>query len=219
MRRISLAAVLATAFMLFFSVAAFAQAENQAVNHAGNQAGNPASPEESAGARIDFYSENWQFDLEYVTSNGGIQPAPWKAEAQRKTQYMAQLPLNANPHEWCELWVEFTPRASGSVFIEARGRYFNDLKANKHEVFVDDVSVEGKGASIKNGGFENYDPKTGFHDWGSPCLPKDVIRTEKGQAHTGQAYANVWHDCPMIQKFNVEAGNKYKIHAWFKPAQ
>jgi hypothetical protein len=168
---------------------------------------------ESSG-RIDIYSEQKKFDLMAVKSNGKA----WMGNRieQNNRWWITEMDLRAKD-KWQELWIEFTPAVPGFVYVELRGSFYPDLKINHHMVWVDDVKVEGKGAEIKNGSFENVDLQGNPVDWGYPDSSKDICSTDGSQAHTGKSCALVWHDMPLIQKIAVKAGVKYRISAWFKP--
>lgn len=163
-------------------------------------------------ARIDISSEN-KFGFKGVKSNGVVTPDSTKG-------WIAHLDLRAlegkERGKWQEMWVEFTPEESGFVLISVRGAYYNDLKVNHHEVWVDDVSIEGVGSEITNGSFERIDSKGNPTNWFWPAPSKDSYSTNGSQARTGRNCILVWHDAPIIQRIGVKAGNKYKVSAWFK---
>lgn len=162
--------------------------------------------------RIDISSEN-KFGFKGVKSNGAVNPDPTKG-------WIAHLALRVlegkEKGEWQEMWVEFTPEESGPVVISIRGAYYNDLNVNHHEVWVDDVSIEGVGSEITNGSFELIDSKGNPTNWFWPAPSKDYYNTNGPQAHTGKTCILVWHDAPIIQKIMVKGGVKYKVYAWFK---
>ena len=167
-------------------------------------------------ARIDISSENMKFDFIGVNSNGIVIFFNWlpKKEDQKKG-WMAQMGLRNN--KWQELWVEFTPTDSGFVLINIRGFYYLDLKINHHRVWVDGVKVEGEGATIQNGSFENVDSKGNPVDWGWSEPSKNRYSTDGTQAHTGKACILVWYDYPVAQRIAVKAMRQYRVSAWFKP--
>lgn len=163
-------------------------------------------------ARIDISSEN-KFAFTGVKSNGVVTPDPTKG-------WIAHLDLRAlegkQRGKWQEMWVEFTPEESGFVLIIIRGAYYNDLNVNRHEVWIDDVSIEGVGSEITNGSFERIDSKGSPTNWFWPAPSKDSYSTNGSQARTGRNCILVWHDAPITQRIGVKAGNKYKVSAWFK---
>ncbi|MDD5155463.1 MAG: hypothetical protein PHF11_03145 [Candidatus Omnitrophica bacterium] len=175
----------------------------------------PALIGKERSARIDIYSQDKQFDLTSINSNGKFW-SPGKT-GQQSPWWITELGLNGKD-KWQKLWIEFTPSDSGSVFIELRGSNFTDLKKNRHEVYFDEVVVEGKDAEINNGGFEKLDSKGNPAGWGYASSSKSG-NINKNEAHSGKYSVLVWHDSPVIQKVAVKAGNKYKISAWVKPAR
>lgn len=171
-------------------------------------------------ARIDIYTENMKFDLAEVKSNGSVKFADWLVDKEQKKHWLAQMGLaikepKSEKEKWQELWVEFTPSDSGFVFVNIRGSYFPDIKVNHHEVWVDDVEVEG--TVLKNGSFEEINSQGNSVGWGWPDSSKDKYSTDGTQARTGKSCILVWHDSPLIQKILVKAGQKYRVSAWFKP--
>ena len=167
-------------------------------------------------ARIDIYSEGRKFDLTGIKSNGRAwQPL---AGGQKNQWWIAELALNGE-NKWQELWIEFTPVASGFVFVELRGSNYPDLKTNHHEVYFDDMKIEGEGVEIKNPSFEKVDLKGNPVDWGYTSSSKDMCNRSGIEAHAGKSCVLVWHDSPVIQRVAVKAGNQYKVSAWAKPTK
>ena len=167
-------------------------------------------------ARIDIYSEGKKFNLTSINSNGKFL-SPGKT-GKENPWWITDLSLNGE-NKWQELWIEFIPAESGFVFVELRGSYYLDLKTNHHEVYFDDVKIEGVGAEIKNGSFEKIDLKGNPIDWGYPGSSEGICNTNAIEACTGSSYVLVWHNSPVIQRVAVRAGNKYKVSAWAKPAK
>jgi hypothetical protein len=167
---------------------------------------------ESSG-RIDISRENINLDFANVKTNGYIESFVNKKDAAKN--WMAQMELE--PNQWQELWIEFTPSVSGFVIVQVRGSNYPDLKVNRHQVWADDVRVEGLGALIKNGSFENRDllgNLVGWH-WAQPSMAQ--YNTDAKLAHKGKSAVLVWHDNPLIARTPVKGGERYKVSAWFRP--
>jgi hypothetical protein len=164
--------------------------------------------------RIDIYSENMEFGLTNVQggASGGFKCdcARWLKEEERKKHWLIEGLVGA---KWGNLWIEFTPESSGYVLINLRGSFYEDLNKYHHDVWVDDCEVEG--ANIQNGSFEMSDPNSKPAYWGWQGSA-EKYSTSGAQAHTGNCGVLIWHDIPLLQKFKVEAGKKYKVSAWFK---
>ncbi|MDD5155902.1 MAG: hypothetical protein PHF11_05405, partial [Candidatus Omnitrophica bacterium] len=115
---------------------------------------------------------------------------------------------------WQQLWVEFTPKASGLLSIRLSGSLYPDNATNCHAVYVDDVNINGTPAvSVKNGSFEylnEYDSPTDWYKDVSTLSQAAVI------AHTGRYSMLVWHDAALIQGIKVQADRKYRVSAYFK---
>jgi hypothetical protein len=167
-------------------------------------------------ARIDIYSDSKKFDLTGVKSNGKA----WRPSAgeQKNRWWITELDLTGKD-AWQELWIEFTPAESGFAYVELRGSFYPDLKTHHHEVWFDDMKVEGEGAAIENGGFEMADSKGNPVGWGVSEPSQNNYSRDGTEARTGKSCILVWHDRPVVQRFAVKAGNKYKISAWSKASQ
>jgi len=171
--------------------------------------------------RIDIYSENLKFDLTEVKSNSLVQFADWLPKKDQKKHWVLHMGLLTKEqmkgaNKWQELKIEFIPSESGFVTMEFKGPYYSDIKVNHHEIWVDDVKVEGEGVSIQNGSFEEIDSQGKPIGWVWPDSSKDRISTDGSQAHIGKVCILVWQDKPIVQKIPVKAWKKYKVSAWFK---
>jgi len=177
----------------------------------------PAHKDGESSARIDISSENSMFALTGVTSNGQCNMADWLPAAEQPKNWLTQMGLRTD-EGWQELWIEFTPVSSGYVVMQLRGSYYPDIKQNRHEVWVDDVTVQGKGAALANGSFEYLRNSNGsMVGWSWGNLSGAKYRQVPEFAHQGKNCVMVWHDNPVIAKIAVKAGQKYKISAWFRP--
>ncbi|MFA5156615.1 MAG: hypothetical protein WC532_04410 [Candidatus Omnitrophota bacterium] len=170
-----------------------------------------------SSARIDINSENSAFSFTNVSSNGQCNVADWVPVKEQPKNWLTQMALRLD-EEWQELWIEFTPSASGYVVMQLRGSYYPDIKKNRHEVWVDDVTVQGKGAALVNGSFEYLrNPNGNLIGWAWADLSGAKYRQVPEFAKHGKNCILVWHDNPVIAKIAVKAGEKYKISAWFRP--
>lgn len=165
-----------------------------------------------SSARIDIHSEDMEFTLEKVKSNGVAQFANWLPKEEDWTKnWMTQMELVTN--NWQQLWIEFVPDDSGYVYVQLRGSFYPDNKTNRHEVYVDDVVVEGEDTMIENGSFEEQDKSDNPIAWGLPAASTSQVVIFP---RSGDYSMIVWHDSPVVQKIPVKAGVKYRISAWFK---
>jgi len=109
-------------------------------------------------ARIDIYSQDMEFELIDVKA-GGIMVkcdyAHWLSPNDQRKHWFVEGGVG---DKWENIWIEFTPVASGYVLINLRGSFYENVKQHHHDVWVDDVEVEGEGAEMKNGSFEMIDP-------------------------------------------------------------
>ena len=164
--------------------------------------------------RIDIYSQDMEFELIDVKAGGTIQQrcdyAHWLEPKDQKKHWVVEGGVG---REWENIWIEFTPAASGYVLINLRGSFYESIKKYHHDVWVDDCEVNG--ATIKNGDFEmvGSDNKPAY--WGWSGSPKRYS-TDGIQAHSGRCCVLIWHDIPLIQKIKARAGRSYRIGVWFK---
>lgn len=165
-------------------------------------------------ARIDIYSQDMEFELIDVKAGGTIKAkygyAHWLEPKDQKKHWFAEAGVG---REWENLWIEFTPCASGYLFINLRGSFYDNVKQYHHDVWVDDCQIEG--GALRNGDFEMIDPdgKPAYWSWSGS---KTRYSTDGSQAHSGQCCALIWHDIPLLQRIEVKAQKRYKVSAWFK---
>jgi len=172
--------------------------------------------EAKSGGRIDFYSEDMKFSFKDVKSNGAVQPAQWLPQKKDWTKsWIAQAELTSKG--WEQLWVEFVPEGTGFVYIILRGSLYPDNKTNHHEVYVDDVLIEGEKVLVLlgNGSFEDQDKLGNPVAWGGPP-GKKLVGQMQTLAHSGNYSMLVWHDAPIVQRIMLKSGIKYRVSAWFK---
>jgi len=164
--------------------------------------------------RIDIYSQDMEFKLDDVKSGGTINSkcdyAHWLQAQDQNKYWIAEGQVT---DKWENLWVEFTPKAAGYVFINLRGSYYDDLKEHRHDVWVDDCQLDG--GLLKNGDFEMIDPqgKPAHWGWGGT---KKRYSIDGSEAKNGRCCVLVWHDIPLVQRVEVKANVKYRVSAWFK---
>ncbi|MFA5156887.1 MAG: glycosyltransferase family 39 protein [Candidatus Omnitrophota bacterium] len=171
------------------------------------------SPEyKMSSARIDIHSADMKFAFKDVKSNGVAQVAEWLPEKDWTKSWITQMELVSNM--WQQLWIEFVPLESGDMYIQFRGSFYPDNESNHHEVYVDDVAIEGKGLKIVNGSFEEQNYLGSPLTWDLPVASSSQT-TEL--ARSGRCSVLIWHDSPLVKKIPVKAGVKYRLSAWFKP--
>lgn len=167
--------------------------------------------------RIDIYSQDMEFELIDVKVGGTIKPrcdyGHWLAPDDQKKHWLAEGGVGRN---WENIWIEFTPAASGYIFINLRGSFYENVKQYHHDVWVDDCQLEG--GALMNGGFEmiGSDGKPAYWGWSGT---KERYSIDASEAHTGSCCVLVWHDIPLLQKIEVRAQKRYKVSAWFKSYQ
>ncbi|PIQ87082.1 MAG: hypothetical protein COV73_03840 [Candidatus Omnitrophica bacterium CG11_big_fil_rev_8_21_14_0_20_43_6] len=167
-----------------------------------------------SSGRIDVASEDRKFDLTEIQSNGVTQCEEWSPIKEEKNRWwMVQLGLKSKG--WVQLWIEFTPAATGNVLITLRGSLYSDNNINRHLVYVDDVVVEGPGGGIENGSFEQLNESGDPVGWGKGSA---VSLQTSTVTYSGTSAMLVWHDAPIVQRIKVIANKKYRVSAWFKPA-
>ena len=164
--------------------------------------------------RIDIYSQDNAFELTNVKAGGTDQYkldyARWESPANQKKHWIVEGGVGK---KWENLWIEFTPSASGTVLVNLRGSFYEDMQQYHHDVWVDDFEV--KGALVKNGSFEMIDPSGKPAYWGWTGSARQYS-TDGSQARSGQCCVLVWHDLPLVQAITVEANKTYRVSAWFK---
>ncbi|MDD5155464.1 MAG: hypothetical protein PHF11_03150 [Candidatus Omnitrophica bacterium] len=164
--------------------------------------------------RIDIYSQDMEFELIDVKAGGTLKArcdyAHWLDSKDQQKHWFAEGGVGS---EWENLWIEFTPSASGYLFINLRGSFYDNVKHYHHDVWVDDCQLEG--GALRNGDFEMIDPdsKPAYWSWNGS---KDRYSTDGSQAHSGQCCVLIWHDIPLLQRIEVRAQKRYKVSAWFK---
>jgi hypothetical protein len=164
----------------------------------------------SRGGTIAINSADLSIEFTGVKSNGDL------GSAGTNKSIISNLDLKEGDNNWQELWVEFTPVQSGKLLVEFRTPPYFDNKVNRHEVWLDDVSISGGDAQIQNGSFEALDQKDTAVGW-AQAPSKDKLSTDGSQARTGKNCALIWISQPLTQGITVKAGEKYKVSAWFKP--
>lgn len=164
--------------------------------------------------RIDVYSQDTEFELIDVKVGGTLKPrcdyARWLAVADQKKHWFVEAGVSG---QWENIWIEFTPSATGYLFINLRGSFYENVKQYHHDVWVDDCKVEG--GALMNGDFEmiGSDGKPAYWGWSGA---KERYSIDSSEAHTGSCCVLVWHDIPLLQKIEVRAQKRYKVSAWFK---
>ena len=113
--------------------------------------------------------------------------------------------------EWSNIHIEFISGGTGEISLEFRGGWFDDLKVNRHEIWVTDIDF--KGGEIINSELTETDEDGNITGWSGMKEFKDGEK----YARSSKRSALIWHDEPIVQKVPVTAGKKYKISAWFKP--
>lgn len=164
-------------------------------------------------ARIDIRVEDNKFNLSHVKAGGtlsatGAFKADWLLSKDQEKHWFVSGELGK---DWGQLYIEFMAGGRGATLLEFRGDYFDDLDVNRHEIWLDDVALEG--GKLYNSSFEDTDDSGNVKAWAgvktiSPCHMR---------ARTGKRCILVWHDEPVVQKVFLEAGKRYKLSAWFKP--
>ena len=110
--------------------------------------------------RIDIYVHGKAFDLNQVSASTGARAGhcSWLGKGKERTGASSEVQLPPTA-AWTPLWIEFVPAADGLVDIDLQGEHYRKLTGNDVRlVWADNVSVEGEGASIVNGDFEEAGP-------------------------------------------------------------
>jgi len=163
--------------------------------------------------RIDIRVEANRFNLSHVRAGGTLfRPCLFKARwLLSKDQERHWVVSGRLQKGWDQLFIEFVPAGTGEINLEFRGGYFDDLTVNRHEVWLDDVELDGE--TIVNGSFEDVDEDNKIIGWDGI----ESYNDKNVRPRTGNRCALVWHEQPAVQKIFVTPGKRYRVSAWFRP--
>jgi len=163
--------------------------------------------------RIDLRVEGNKFNLSHVKAGGTVPgfllfKATWLLSEDQEKHWVVSGDM---AEDWREVSIEFIAGGTGRVSLEFRGCYFDELDTNHHEVWLDDVRLEG--GDLINGSFEETDADGGVAGWSGIT----VVNRGDIKARTGARCVLVWHDEPAVQSIAVAAAKRYKVSAYFQP--
>lgn len=163
--------------------------------------------------RIDVRVEGNSFNLSYLRAGGTaskiqLSKANWLLSGDQEKHWFVEGDLD---ERWSQIYIEFISGGTGNMSIEFRGGWFDDFNINRHEVWLDDVELEG--GAIINSSFEELNASKEILGWQGI----EAYSDEKIKSRTGKRCVLIWHDEPAVQKIPVVAGKRYKVGAWFRP--
>lgn len=140
-------------------------------------------------------------------STGQIGSAQWEKDPELKARF-SDISFPVRWWKWTELTVRFTPVESGTVELTLSGTWAADSKNTvfRQELLWDQITA--KGASLRNGGFEETEPDHPV-SWTSPWAPypaPDTWPLKGVEALDGKHVGASWHNRPLIQSMQVSAG-------------
>ena len=169
--------------------------------------------------RIDIYVHGKAFDLNQVSASTGARAGhcSWLGKGKERTGASSEVQLPPTA-AWTPLWIEFVPAADGLVDIDLQGEHYRKLTGNDVRlVWADNVSVEGEGASIVNGDFEEAGPDGKPVGWKfTSALQPDRYSRDGKVATSGESCVAVWYGSQARQAFTVRRGKRYRVTAWFR---
>ena len=163
-------------------------------------------------ARIDVKVEDKRFNLSCVKAGGGLSEvqlfkADWLLSIDQERHWIVKGFVDS---DWRQMYIEFISGGTGNLMLEFRGDFFDDLKVNHHEIWID--SVEFSGGEIVNGSFEGLDEHNHLIGWNGSSIFNDQQIVPK----TGNRCVLIWHHEPVMQRVSVRAGKRYKVSGWFR---
>ena len=95
--------------------------------------------------RIDVRVEEGKFNLSYVRAGGTtsdlqLSKADWLLSGDQEKHWFAEGNVSK---EWSNIHIEFISGGTGEISLEFRGGWFDDLKVNRHEIWVTDIDFKG----------------------------------------------------------------------------
>jgi hypothetical protein len=171
--------------------------------------------EQATSGRIDLYVVDSAFNLGSLKGSGmaSVGNCGWLGEGKEKTGASCEKRLGK---EWEELWLEFVPEGNGFVDIDLQGEWYAQKKPDDIRlVWADNVSVDG--ATLANGSFEEQSPDGSPVGWRfTGPFAADRYSRDGSAAKFGKSCVAVWYGSQARQKFAVERGRTYRVHAWFR---